>query len=368
MGKPMEWGVQQAAVLEQIYEWYKNPRKRVFKLHGYAGTGKTTLLRTACEIAPVVAYGAPTGKAALRMRMSGCHGASTIHSLLYEIVDPLAQPLEWRLRKELGTDGAKLVGLDEGSMIPEDIGRDLEDVCPKLIVLADPFQLPPVGGPGYFTSNPDAMLTEIRRQAEGNPIIKMSMDVREGRGLRNGAYGDSIVADRYDLDKDALYDADIVICGTNRMRHNLNNRIRARQGWDRPDRPQIGDRVICRRNNRKAGLLNGSMWDVQAVDHLKKAQRVMLWLKSADDAEDLSIRQVEVPLEFFEGVEDGLRRDYRLRYDEFAYGRAITCHAAQGSQWDNVYVVDESNVFRENADRWLYTALTRASWRVSVAR
>lgn len=52
--------------------------------------------------------------------------------------------------------------------------------------------------------------------------------------------------------------------------------------------------------------------------------------------------------------------------DEFDYGYALTVHKAQGSQWDDVVLFDESFAFREHRDRWLYTAVTRAAERLTV--
>ena len=51
---------------------------------------------------------------------------------------------------------------------------------------------------------------------------------------------------------------------------------------------------------------------------------------------------------------------------EFAY--AITCHKAQGSEFDFVIVFDESWVFGEAARRWLYTAITRAKEKLLIIR
>ena len=56
----------------------------------------------------------------------------------------------------------------------------------------------------------------------------------------------------------------------------------------------------------------------------------------------------------------------RKQFDEFTYGYAITCHKSQGSQWDNVTIFDESRIFRAHADKWLYTAITRAAESVTV--
>ena len=58
----------------------------------------------------------------------------------------------------------------------------------------------------------------------------------------------------------------------------------------------------------------------------------------------------------------------RKRYDEFDYGYALTVHKAQGSQWDEVVLFDESFAFKEMRQRWLYTAVTRAAERLTVVR
>ena len=51
----------------------------------------------------------------------------------------------------------------------------------QVLVLGDPAQLPPVKGGGFFTeAEPDVMLTEVHRQAADNPIIRLSMTIREG--------------------------------------------------------------------------------------------------------------------------------------------------------------------------------------------
>ena len=56
----------------------------------------------------------------------------------------------------------------------------------------------------------------------------------------------------------------------------------------------------------------------------------------------------------------------RRESDEFTYGYALTVHKAQGSQWDDLVLFDESYAFREHRSRWLYTGLTRAAERITV--
>lgn len=361
-----EWSSQQLQALDLVFKWMRNPRSRVFKLFGLAGTGKTTLLREAARAARRPAYMAPTGKAALRMRMAGCAGAGTIHSALYSPVEEPDGTLSWTMRSELATDNSDLVVLDEGSQVGPRVGRDLLDVSRKLLVVADPMQLPPVEGDGYFMANPDVELTEIHRQAADNPIIQLSMQLRQGASLREGQYGESLIASRYDLPKRWYLDHDIILCGRNKTRHRINNEARQARGWDNPTGIQVGDRLVCRRNNNEKGFLNGSMWDVTGADYFKRGTRWKLQLRSADDPDDRHRYETDVPVEFFEGLEDGLRRDYRAKYDEFAYGYCLTVHTSQGSQWGSVGVIDESSVFGEHAARWSYTAVTRAAERVTV--
>lgn len=75
---------------------------------------------------------------------------------------------------------------------------------------------------------------------------------------------------------------------------------------------------------------------------------------------------VTTPQAFFNGTEKDLDWRARRNADEFTYGWALTCHKAQGSQWDDLLVFDESSVFREDSRKWLYTAVTRAAERITV--
>jgi hypothetical protein len=76
-------------------------------------------------------------------------------------------------------------------MVDEQIGRDLLSFGKPILVLGDPAQLPPVKNEcGFFTNvEPEVMLTEVHRQAAENPIIALSMHVRQGGTLSYGAWG-----------------------------------------------------------------------------------------------------------------------------------------------------------------------------------
>lgn len=370
----MSWGRQQEAALKQVAAWLKDTRgPQIFRLFGYAGSGKTTMAKhIADQVAGSVLFAAFTGKAALCLRKKGCEGASTIHSLIYKAEqDPATGEFNFHLNRDGGAATASLIVIDEVSMVGEDLALDLLSFGKKVLVLGDPAQLPPVKGEGYFiNAEPDVMLTEVHRQAQDNPIIRMSMDIREGRSLQPGQYGTSLVVESGTIDKDAMrqivLDADQLLCGLNRTRHQFNARIRWLKGLADPGMPWMpsaGDRLVCLRNDREKGLLNGGLW---TVDKLTPAGKRIGMRVSSLDVEGAAPIDIEVPPEFFKGTEKDLHWRERREADEFCFGWALTCHKSQGSQFDNVVVFDESRSFREDAAKWLYTACTRASERVTI--
>lgn len=84
----MAWSPQQEAAIKAVRRWLADPDDQVFRLFGFAGTGKTTLARDlASGVDGGVLFGAFTGKAALVLRRKGCEGASTIHSMIYSLDD-----------------------------------------------------------------------------------------------------------------------------------------------------------------------------------------------------------------------------------------------------------------------------------------
>lgn len=374
----MQWSGQQDSALKAVSRWHKNSKgPQIFRLFGYAGTGKTTIAKEiAAAVGGGVSFGAFTGKASLVLRKKGCYGASTIHSMIYKPVqDEDTGVVEFVLNPDADIATSSLVIIDEVSMVGEDQARDLLSFGTKVLVLGDPAQLPPVKGEGYFiNAKPDIMLTEVHRQAAESPIIRMSMDVREGRGLVPGVYGDCRVVPRAEIGRDELRAtvsaADQVLCGLNRTRQAYNARIREIRGMAgevAPWHPVVGDRLVCLKNNRVKGLLNGGLWDVAKVGfkRMRAHGRFLMEVKSVDEP-GMAHVEVEVPAEFFLGIEKDMDWRELREVDQFTFGGCLTVHKSQGSQWDNVLLFDESYVFRENADKHLYTGLTRAAERVTI--
>ena len=364
----MQWSPQQDAALAAVSRWLKAGEPQVFRLFGYAGTGKTTLARHIAESADGgVAFAAYTGKAAHVMRAKGCVGAGTIHSLIYRSRGEDENGPTFVLNNDSEAGKVGLVIIDECSMVDEAVGVDLLSFGKPILVLGDPAQLPPIAGGGYFTSaEPDVMLTEVHRQAANDPIIAMSMTVREGKALEEGSYGDSRVITRADIDQEEVLKADQVLVGRNNTRRSYNTRIRELLERAGPV-PVAGDTLVCLRNDRKRGLLNGSLWN---VDRVRKPRKGLLrYTLNPEDAE-IGKRRTVVSINpaFFDGTAEALPFAERKRSDEFDFGYVLTVHKAQGSQWDNVMLFDESYAFREHRARWLYTGITRAATRITVVR
>ncbi len=397
------WSPQQDRALLEVSEWLKNSKKQVFRLFGYAGTGKTTLARHFAEdIAGAVHFAAYTGKAAHVLKQKGCANASTIHGLIYHTMDKSGvrllelenecaalinqvqtievkdkiRSLQTKIdeeRKSLHRPGftlnhnsdaryAKLIVIDECSMVDAKMGEDLLSFGVKVLVLGDPAQLPPVASAGFFTNHePDIMLTEIHRQAGDNPIIRMATDVREGRSLSLGNYGSSKIITKDQLNKEIALEADQILVGRNKTRTSINNRVRVLKGME--GICSDGEKIVCLRNNNELGIMNGSLWTVENYYPIDENTCVL----NIIGENGLKVETL-AHTHYFLSKQDQLSWWDKKDAEEFDYGYALTTHKSQGSQWDNVLLFDESSSFRNDATKWLYTAITRAANKITIAR
>ncbi len=361
-----DWTPEQDQALAAVARWLAaTGGPQVFRLFGFAGTGKSTLARHLAEhVDGDVAFAAFTGKAALVMRSKGCRDARTLHSLIYRATDTETEEPSFVLNDESDAAHAKLIIVDECSMVDEELGRDLLSFGSKVLVLGDPAQLPPVKGGGFFTeAEPDVMLTQVHRQAADNPIIRLSMMVREGQPLSRGVYGDTRIISRAELDPAFVTGADQVLVGMNKTRRAYNGRLRQLRGFTGA-MPQSGEKLVCLRNNRKKGLLNGALFTVKSAGAVRRG-KVRL-LVTPEEGEAGKFQRVAVIPQFFDGGEGEIPYALRKDSDEFDFGYALTVHKAQGSQWDHVTLFDESFAFREHRTRWLYTGVTRAAKRLTL--
>jgi ATP-dependent exoDNAse (exonuclease V) alpha subunit len=136
------------------------------------------------------------------------------------------------------------VVIDECSMVNQELGEDLLSFGAKVLVLGDPAQLPPIQYGGYFTGGePDAMLTEIHRQADGDPIVELATELRQGRMPRHGRYGESAIV--AEISDEELGAADQLLVGRNSTRHRYNAKLRRLSGSPDPARSRATASSAC---------------------------------------------------------------------------------------------------------------------------
>lgn len=407
----------QADAEEAICEWFLNLDNQIFVLCGYAGTGKTFLIDRVVKKLGLVAgesaaFVAPTGKAASVLVRCGTP-AGTVHSLIYTreediSVDENGEVISERflrfVKKEKIDKNIRLIVVDETSMVADDVLKDLLSFGVKCLFCGDPAQLPPVGGSNSLLAMPCVTLTQIVRQERDNPIVRLAEEVRGGKIPDFGNYGDcAAVVSRRDLTpeerKRLFLKADQIIVGTNRTRENLNREIRSYLGISASAvLPVEGEKLICTLNNwsktiddkGEFHLVNGIIGVCRNVREGEDG------LAKLDFKADFLDRVVEdLPFDtgiFREGryyhgygdkacfLENGalvheksyeMLRRFKVRREDtvcrFEFAYAVTCHKAQGSEYDFVVVFDESRIFDDGA-RWLYTAITRAKKRLVILR
>jgi exodeoxyribonuclease-5 len=401
--------------------WYRNRRQeqQVFRLFGYAGTGKSTITRHAIDalgLTPMgqgscgmggVLYAAYTGKAALVMTRKGTP-ASTIHSLIYRVSEASPAEVE-RVEKELADLRAKLplmgpgdreiaalrarrlkhrlanihqpafllndqsivrdadlIVLDEVSMVGLGMAADLLSFGKPILVLGDPGQLPPIRGSGAFTdAKPDVMLTEVHRQARESAILRLATMARQHQPIPHGAH-DPMVCKMHRASVDArhLLNGSQVICGRNATRLLLNRAMKQAAGFAAAYPTGSGEKLICLRNRHDLGLVNGMF--VSLTDIRDEGALFFSAIVTTDDGQQISGRHCFYKGHYDDHVEHDrgrAQRDWQQMQGliETVWGYAITCHKAQGSQWENVIVLDDGlGRTAEDRARWLYTAITRA--------
>lgn len=382
--------------------------KPIFRLFGYAGTGKTTIIRMLMEKLGLssgeVRFAAYTGKAAMVMRKTGLN-AQTIHSLIYIPVPPsqdecqklaiaIAKEEDMVIKQKLKGDlkekskvhfakrsksesdlrRARLCVLDECSMVNDEMLGDLLSFDVPLLVLGDPGQLPPIDGLGALTrETPDVMLTEIHRQAKDNPIIDFATRARNGIYIPQIKLGNSAHLAQGSLSSEHVLAFSQIICGKNATKQRLNERLRGLRGYE-GIYPVVGEKLICLKNNAEDGLFNGLMCEVVEVGELLDTS-IQLRIKRETDGPGDDPLAVKALRAHFESYKDKTALENvkwweKDGVDEFDFGYAITVHKAQGSQWDSVLLWDDG-MFKgwkpTDRKKWLYTGITRAVETITIA-
>ena len=374
---------------------YKDHEKYTV-ISGYAGSGKSTLVRFIIDALDVsedrVCYATFTGKAAEVLRKKGNENVMTLHRLLYESFPKPGGGFVHRRKPFIPYD---IVCVDEVSMAPKVLIDLLFTHKAYIICLGDPGQLPPIDKDqdNHLLDHPHVFLDEIMRQAQDSEIIRLTMDIRAGKPLQISEGKEVKIVPNIFLSEDSVLAwGNQVICAKNNTRYTLNERMRKMQGFEGP--PHDGDKVICTRNywddvnNQGDPLINGSIGYLK--NNFKTFRKVPNWLYTTVKQFDILQADIVCPDDtYYASVEidysmitEGKKCvDWRDAYKigkarqrigdilprEFEYGYAITCHKAQGSEWDKVLVIEENFPWnKEEHIRWLYTAATRSSEKLVI--
>ena len=330
---------EQKFVIQQVMKI----KKPVQVVSGYAGTGKSTLIRHLSELLPNFAVCAFTGKAANVLRGKGIQ-AKTIHSLIYRATKDEGK-VYFSLANSIDAAG---VIVDEASMVSEYLHRDLKSFGKPLIFVGDHGQLEPIGDKFNIMSQPDYVLETIHRNA--GEIAHFAEYIRKGYKpasweIRNGPGKKIKFVSKFGYESVAS-DVDQVICAYNKTRAEVNRLVRS--GMGRGLGPEEGDRVICLRNNSGLGLFNGMQGTIERI----YPEDYMLFESNENSFEIAFDRSVfnQVKHEF-----DG-DRDSPMPFD---YSYCVTAHKAQGSEYDSVLVLEQKCDLWDHR-RWAYTAASRA--------
>ena len=395
----MELNGKQKQGLDIAVDRYKR-KERYTVISGYAGTGKSTLVKFIVAALPNinpdedVIYTSFTGKATQVLQKKGNKNVSTLHKLLFESIP---KPDGTFFRKPVEFIPYKIVIVDECSMVPKELLQRLIKYNVHIICLGDPGQLPPINKneDNHLLDHPHVFLDEIMRQEAESEIINLTMDIRAGKPLTRYQGKEVQVLNKDELTTGMLLWADQIICAKNETRIALNNQMRDLLG--KSGGPQDGDKVICLKNNWDIYSVNDNPLVNGTIGYLKDSFSTYINLPRqitsdgqpkkidiltanfiSDTEEDYGILNMDKQL-ITTGV-PGL--DWKTSYkmgrnwrfqdkipDQFTYGYAITCHKSQGSEWDNVLVIEEGFPFeKEEHKQWLYTAATRAAKKLVIIK
>ena len=415
-------------------------------ISGYAGTGKTFLVKRVVEFVNIyinkpIAITAPTNKAVHILEKNNPYQAksnmfrvkdnviySTIHKLfgLNEVIDDEGNISYKKASRDISGKYAIII-IDEISMLDDDLLQLVIDTGSKLILMGDPCQIPPVNKSDCEVFRSDCrynflhcQLNQIMRQGNGNPIIDISVKIREnlnsehpvekisnvinGCGVQfindNKAVRIRELCNMFNSDE-YLFDRNYVkvICWRNQTIKYFNDNIRKIMFGDTKERFVKGECVIA----------NSALWQEAKYDD-------EMWRKYVNNSEEFVIENIDIDnlsysingnlftgkfyllsARSFDGgryllrcVHEDSLRDYYKYCNEFktiarknkcaalwvdyynavkinhdiTYNYAISSHKAQGSTYENVILTEsdlDMNKKVVERNRIKYTAYTRAS-------
>lgn len=379
---------EQQEIVNKAVKWYHNSSEQIFQFAGNPGTGKSVVMNAIIQAIGLpmerVAPMAYIGAAAINMRLKGMLNAKTIHSWIYEPIEvPILDDdgniimdnyfnrpkvkIEFVLKPLPDVD---LIAIDEGGTVPMKMRKDLLNTKKKILVAGDLDQLPPVGdNPAFLTFGEVHVLTEIMRQAKNSAIVHLCQRAKHGLPIHTGVYGNEvIVLERKDFDLIApkvLPAAGVVLCGKNDTRTEFTKYIRHEILGKTSIIPEMGEKVICRRNNWNCAsgginLTNGLTGRVINQPDVSGYHDKCFTIDFLPDLTDTPFVDVPVNLEYFTAdpaTQRQIRAFGHCTGECFEFGYTQTVHLSQGSQWNNGIYLKE--YLPSNNWQIDYTALSR---------
>jgi exodeoxyribonuclease V len=386
-----------------------DPAVYIAVITGYAGTGKTTLIKVMAQAHGPVHVLAPTGKAALRITEATGIQGSTIHRFIYKPAtdQKTGQPIfTLKGMDELGGLGGSLLIVDEASMVDQKLWVDLLTVAKlsrsKIILMGDLFQLPPVqkdkdGGNWSaldIATEYKVNLTEVHRQALDSAIVRASMILRSNAPEHKALSLIRSIGAKKMLETLIDYRSrnGVTIVHTNASRHRINNQVREHIGMAQGT-IKAGEPVLVLANNYRVGRYNGEVltfdsWVQEPSERMSgvvsdrwaNVSMNMSFGLATVEGDQVMVSPEEIcgkaeekkvgVLSIKKGSEGIYRQNFTVNSPEdvvphlhCSYGYALTCHKSQGSEWGDVLVVIEDSLHAlkgQERKRWLYTSLTRA--------
>lgn len=308
-------------------------------------------------------------------------------------------PHECRIREELTSERRQFLGghreiviIDESSMLSPEQVADVRSFGVPILLVGDHGQLPPVKAEmNPWTMNPDVLLTHIHRQGADSGILDAAHDVRRTGGMSQASYGkgDAVRLPMSSPHMEGVFERwekkhgpdQVLITGSNKVRAMFNTAMHGK------GTVRAGDRVVA---------LGGQVYDALRVtmkDGTMHTTGTFLQVHNGMTGTALSVVDNGGPtIDMVVQLDDHVlatpdepvcilvgycaRAQFGAEQDLWSnspdrpkgshlwdYAYALTAHKAQGSEFDDVMVIDE---LPPSYTRWLYTSITRAKKRCLV--
>ena len=416
----MNMSKDQIAARQTILDWISSKRRSSYlTMGGYAGTGKSSLIAEVRKSLPSgwrVAFCAYTGKASgvMKDKLLNENFAypddyiGTIHGLCYRCrTDPETNLNVFERVPYISYD---LIIVDEASMVTQDIFQDMRSYGIPMLFVGDHGQLPPISQDDFnLMANPVVKLEEVHRFGNGSALLDLSIMARNGDAIPFKQFDEKVAkttesdprVNDFILNRLGDFSNGVCLCGTNNTRADVNQLIRINRGVveDYEDKvPRIGDRVVCLRNNRGyvEPIYNGMLGTVAKVNAVKDIEEAYSMSVDVDDGfrynglvsnahfgelkystdgkEFITVKEL-MQLKSNLSIRERkmMRGKYGKRkvwFDPFDFGYCLTVHKAQGSEWGNVLLFEETSGYWDDdyKRKWLYTAVTRSNDRLLIVK